>query len=104
MGKLYVAIVSMSLTLRTRLDGINGYPMGGRESLLAFMQTVMLPMATCQLLNRIARNFLWESSEDYSYNHLVHWDAVCLPKSQGRWGLSQLEILILHFSLKLGES
>lgn len=45
------------------------------------MQSVLLPMATCQQLDRIARNFLWTSLEGNPHNHLVNWDTVCLPKN-----------------------
>ncbi|GLT47739.1 hypothetical protein SLA2020_214050 [Shorea laevis] len=44
------------------------------------MQSVLLPKATCDNIDRLNRDFLWGRSSGTHKLHLVGWDVVCSEK------------------------
>jgi hypothetical protein len=53
------------------------------------MQSAQLPVATCERLDKLNRDFLWGHTENKSKVHLVKWDTVCQPKCKGGLGLKK---------------
>ncbi|KAL9286103.1 putative RNA-directed DNA polymerase [Arabidopsis thaliana] len=51
------------------------------------MSTISLPQSTLEGLDKLARVFLLGSSAEKKKLHLVAWDRVCLPKSEGGLGI-----------------
>ncbi|XP_013607689.1 PREDICTED: uncharacterized protein LOC106314355 [Brassica oleracea var. oleracea] len=52
------------------------------------MSTIALPISTLDQLDKIARSFIWGSSEGNRKQHLVSWRKICKPKSEGGLGIS----------------
>ncbi|CAN1142230.1 Putative ribonuclease H protein At1g65750 [Linum perenne] len=65
------------------------------------MQTSVLPVTTCDAIDRRIRNFVWGSTTEEKKMHLVAWDQVCKPKSLGGLGLRQARILNQAYMIKL---
>lgn len=51
------------------------------------MSTIALPASTLNQLDKIARAFIWGSSEGNRKQHLVSWDKICKPKREGGLGI-----------------
>jgi hypothetical protein len=51
-----------------------------------YMQIAWLPQATCDFIDRTARNFLWKGSSTTGM-HLVGWDKITKPKKLGGLGI-----------------
>lgn len=57
------------------------------------MSTILLPKSTIDKIDRVSRSFLWGSTPQKRKQHLVAWNRVCLPKSEGGLGIrSSLEM------------
>lgn len=54
---------------------------------LHIMQTSLLPNKALQELDKISRDFLWNSSEEKRRLHLISWDALCSLKDKGGLGI-----------------
>lgn len=57
------------------------------------MQTVLLPVATTQLLDRYCRDFFWGSSVLNRKLHTIAWKRICTPKQSGGLGIPLLHDL-----------
>ncbi|CAN1191878.1 Putative ribonuclease H protein At1g65750 [Linum perenne] len=51
------------------------------------MQTSVIPATTCEAIDKKIRDFVWGSSDESRKIHLVNWNQICAPKSQGGLGL-----------------
>ena len=72
------------------------------ESLPAHtMQCFSLPQSVNLQLNRIHRNFLWNSSSASPGLPLIAWESICTPKSKGGLGLRRVEAINAAFQCKL---
>lgn len=65
----------------------------GRDTLSVFqallsyvMQTVSLPKAICDKVDKICRDFIWGDTETHKKIHLIAWNSICRPKKDGVWG------------------
>ena len=66
------------------------------------MQTSYLPQEVCNMMEKCNRDFLWGSSQDKRKPHLVAWDSVCKPKSEGGFGLRKMKVQNKAYMMKLG--
>ncbi|GLT46558.1 hypothetical protein SLA2020_203020 [Shorea laevis] len=66
------------------------------------MQSVLLPKATCDNIDRLNRDFLWGRSSGTHKLHLVGWDVVCSEKKAGGLGLRTARDNNKAFVSKLG--
>ena len=66
------------------------------------MQSVLLPMTTCEHIDRVNRNFLWGSDLDKKKMHHVKWTTVCLRKDRGGLGIRNARDINLALVAKLG--
>jgi hypothetical protein len=57
------------------------------------MQTAKLPASTCNMLDKLNREFLWGDTENKKKIHLVKWDNVCRPKIEGGLGIKKTELM-----------
>lgn len=51
------------------------------------MSTIALPASTLDQLDKIARAFIWVSSEGNRKQHLIAWERICKPKKEGGLGI-----------------
>ncbi|GLU17744.1 hypothetical protein SLE2022_341000 [Rubroshorea leprosula] len=51
------------------------------------MQSILLPNATCDAIDRLNRDFLWGSDSRVRKPHPVSWEVVCFEKKYGGLGL-----------------
>lgn len=51
------------------------------------MSTILLPQSTVDQLDKISRAFLWGDTVTQKRQHLVVWDKICLPRSEGGLGI-----------------
>ncbi|XP_056695812.1 uncharacterized protein [Spinacia oleracea] len=65
------------------------------------MQALALPGKTVDEIDKICSNFLWDSTTDKKRTHLVAWDRVCAPVSQGSLNVRKTSILNLLALVKL---
>ncbi|XP_013739955.2 uncharacterized protein LOC106442870 [Brassica napus] len=47
------------------------------------MSTIALPASSLNQLNKIARSFIWGSTDGTRKQHLVSWERICKPKREG---------------------
>ncbi|CAN1824009.1 Putative ribonuclease H protein At1g65750 [Linum perenne] len=66
------------------------------------MQTAALPASILNAIDCRIRRFVWGGSNDQRKIHLVSWDVICRPKSQGGLGLRKASELNGAFNMKLG--
>ncbi|CAN1177967.1 Putative ribonuclease H protein At1g65750 [Linum perenne] len=51
------------------------------------MKTSVLPVNTCEEIDRRIRNFVWGTTAEERKVSLVSWENICLPKEKGGLGL-----------------
>ncbi|CAN1762528.1 Putative ribonuclease H protein At1g65750 [Linum perenne] len=66
------------------------------------MQTASLPASILNAIDCRIRRFVWGGSNEKKKIHLVAWDVICRPKSQGGLGLRKAMELNGAFTMKLG--
>lgn len=66
------------------------------------MSTIALPTSTLDQIDKIARSFIWGSSEGSRKQHLVAWESVCKPKREGGLGVRTAKEMNLALLAKLG--
>uniref|UniRef100_A0A7C9AA13 Reverse transcriptase domain-containing protein n=1 Tax=Opuntia streptacantha TaxID=393608 RepID=A0A7C9AA13_OPUST len=75
---------------------------GGRLTLLKstlwslpiyFMSLFTIPASIAHQLERIMRDFLWNSNSSCNGLHWVNWDEVCRPKQEGGLGIRPLRVM-----------
>lgn len=65
-----------------------------------YMQAMWIPEATCNLIDKTLRNFIWKDSHGHGI-HLVKWSTVAQPRSYGGLGLRRARHLNIAFLGKL---
>ncbi|CAN1168444.1 Putative ribonuclease H protein At1g65750 [Linum perenne] len=65
------------------------------------MQTSLIPTTTCEAIDKKIRDFVWGSSDQERKIHLVSWDRICAPKSEGGLGLRLASHLNRAYMTKL---
>ncbi|CAN1153418.1 Putative ribonuclease H protein At1g65750 [Linum perenne] len=65
------------------------------------MQTSLIPATTCEEIDKKIRDFIWGSSDQGRKTHLVSWDRICSPKSEGGLGLRLASHLKRAYMTKL---
>ncbi|CAN1181654.1 Putative ribonuclease H protein At1g65750, partial [Linum perenne] len=65
------------------------------------MQTAVIPVMTCEVIDRKIRNFVWGSTNEARKTHLVAWENVCKPKEEGGLGLKMARLLNRAYMMKL---
>lgn len=60
-----------------------------------YMQLNWFPSSVCSQIDRMANNFVWKGSADKGV-HLVSWEKITRPKTEGAWvsGLRGIPILL----------
>ncbi|CAN1786346.1 Putative ribonuclease H protein At1g65750 [Linum perenne] len=66
------------------------------------MQTATMPASILNVIDCRIRRFVWGGSNDQRKIHLVSWDIICRPKSQGGLGLRKARELNEAYTMKLG--
>ena len=66
------------------------------------MSTIALPASTLNQLDKIARAFIWGSSEGNRKQHLIAWEKVCKPKREGGVGIRSAKEMNIALLGKLG--
>ena len=65
------------------------------------MQYFSLPGKTTSGLNKIARDFFWNKTNNHRGFPTVSWDKICRPKKFGGLGLRKIEAINNAFQCKL---
>ncbi|CAL1384527.1 unnamed protein product [Linum trigynum] len=65
------------------------------------MQTSPLPLSVCDEIDKKIRRFVWGGQEGKRKTHLVSWNTICKPKSQGGLGLRSARNLNMAYMIKL---
>ncbi|CAN1181294.1 Putative ribonuclease H protein At1g65750 [Linum perenne] len=65
------------------------------------MQTSVLPVNTCEEIDRRIRNFVWGTTSEERKVSLVAWEKICLPKEKGGLGLKMARQLNRAYLTKL---
>ncbi|CAN1162974.1 Putative ribonuclease H protein At1g65750 [Linum perenne] len=65
-----------------------------------FMQISVIPIATCEEIDKRIRDFVWGSSDGERKTHLISWEQICKPKSMGGLGLRLARHLNTTFMAK----
>ncbi|CAN1142459.1 Putative ribonuclease H protein At1g65750 [Linum perenne] len=65
------------------------------------MQTSVLPVTICDLIDQRIRSFVWGSEQGQRKLHLVNWENLCKPKELGGLGLRSARELNQAYLLKL---
>ncbi|CAN1743715.1 Putative ribonuclease H protein At1g65750 [Linum perenne] len=65
------------------------------------MQTSVLPVTTCEAIDRLIRNFVWGSTDETRKVHLIVWERICTPKDDGGLGLKMARLLNRAYMIKL---
>lgn len=66
------------------------------------MSTIALPASTLDQLDKIARAFIWSSSEGNRKQHLIAWEKICKPKREGGLGIRSAKEMNIALLGKLG--
>ncbi|XP_025635616.1 uncharacterized protein [Arachis hypogaea] len=66
------------------------------------MQTALLLVSTCNVIDRKCRSFLWGDTDQSKKNHLMNWDKVCQPKKAGGLGIRHASKMNHTFMMKAG--
>ncbi|CAI0476314.1 unnamed protein product [Linum tenue] len=66
------------------------------------MQTAVLPVSVCDIIDRKVRAFIWGAEDGVSKSHLVKWETICKPKELGGLGMRSARALNLSYIMKLG--
>ncbi|XP_072066946.1 uncharacterized protein [Arachis hypogaea] len=66
------------------------------------MQSVVLPSATCNIVDRICRNFIWGDTKQTKKIHLLSWKKVCELKKFGSLGIRHASQMNQAFMMKAG--
>lgn len=54
------------------------------------MQSIAIPVSTCNEIDRIYRNFLWGHEENTRKIHTVNCNDICKPRNMGGLGLRKV--------------
>ncbi|CAN1162915.1 Putative ribonuclease H protein At1g65750 [Linum perenne] len=65
------------------------------------MQTSVLPVNTCEEIDRRIRNFVWGTTAEERKASLVAWETICLPNEKGGLGLKMARQLNRAYLTKL---
>ena len=65
------------------------------------MQTTPIPIAVCDEIERITRNFIWGGSMEKRCPSLTNWDIVTMPKANGGLGIRKMRQCNVAFLSKL---
>ncbi|CAN1181718.1 Putative ribonuclease H protein At1g65750 [Linum perenne] len=65
------------------------------------MQTSVLPVDTCNEIDKRIRAFVWGDLADQKKAHLISWERICLPKEEGGLGLRSAQKLNTAYLVKL---
>jgi hypothetical protein len=60
--------------------------------LLIFLSLFPIPATMAKRIEKLQRNFLWEGLNEKFKYHLVKWDKVCFPISEGHLGIRKLRV------------
>ncbi|CAA7014435.1 unnamed protein product [Microthlaspi erraticum] len=66
------------------------------------MSSIKLPESTMRRLDRLSQNFVWGSTAEKRKQHLVGWDKVCSPKTEGDLGIRKVNIMNKALVAKVG--
>ncbi|GAV85045.1 hypothetical protein CFOL_v3_28485, partial [Cephalotus follicularis] len=66
------------------------------------MQTQPLPLSTCDSIDKLNINFLWNDWPDAHKIHLVNWETVCKQKNFGGLGIRNMRVVNEAALAKLG--
>ncbi|CAA7036129.1 unnamed protein product [Microthlaspi erraticum] len=66
------------------------------------MGEIKMPESTVKSLDRVSRDFVWGSTPEKRKQHLVSWDKVCLPRSEGGLGIRKSGIMNVALVAKVG--
>ncbi|KAG7594637.1 Ribonuclease H-like superfamily [Arabidopsis thaliana x Arabidopsis arenosa] len=66
------------------------------------MSTICMPKSILDKLDRACKSFLWESSVEHKKQHLVAWNKVTRPKSEGGLGIRAAQDMNKALVAKLG--
>ncbi|CAA7040938.1 unnamed protein product [Microthlaspi erraticum] len=50
------------------------------------MSRAILPQSMLNRLDKVLRSFIWGDRAEKRKQHLIFWERVCVPKSEGVWG------------------
>ncbi|GAU36816.1 hypothetical protein TSUD_219190 [Trifolium subterraneum] len=65
------------------------------------LQSIPISVSVCQEVEQICRNFIWETTAEARKVHLIAWDKLCHPKSEGGLGFRNLKMLNKAHMMKL---
>ncbi|CAN1170479.1 Putative ribonuclease H protein At1g65750 [Linum perenne] len=65
------------------------------------MQTSVLPIYTCEAIDKRIRDFVWGSTPEERKVHLISWEQICKPKAKGGLGLRLARHLNMAYMTKL---
>ena len=57
------------------------------------MLTTRIPLSICDHIDKIYRGFTWNGSGDRHKVHLLRWDSICKPKSEGGLGFQKARVM-----------
>lgn len=66
------------------------------------MQSTNIPRSICDDIDRKAKNFMWGETGETRKVHLVTWEAIIKPKTEGGLGLRLMRQVNVAFLNKLG--
>lgn len=65
------------------------------------MQTTVIPVAICEEIERLCRDFIWGSTADKRRCHVISWEKICRLKEEGGFGFHGLRMLNQSYMIKL---